>query len=95
MAAADDDGASVGTGEGCGDGDGCRTVYLFDRREKESELGDRAVQVEERSDYAAFRASVCQVRGGPEEGCAGAVWSGRVTEKPKLLTEGNKAVTRP
>lgn len=64
MAAADDGGPSVGTGEGDGGdgGDGYRTVYLFDRREKESELGDRALQVTERSDFAAFRASVCQVR---------------------------------
>lgn len=54
----------MGTGEGDGGdgGDGYRTVYLFDRREKESELGDRALQVTERSDFAAFRASVCQVR---------------------------------
>ena len=61
MAAAGGGGPSVGTGEG-GGGDGYRTVYLFDRREKESELGDRALQVTERSDFAAFRASVCQVR---------------------------------
>ncbi|EFB21806.1 hypothetical protein PANDA_015721, partial [Ailuropoda melanoleuca] len=44
------------------------TVYLFDRREEESELGDRVLQVEERSDYARFRASVCQTLGiSPEE----------------------------
>nr|XP_044998928.1 structural maintenance of chromosomes flexible hinge domain-containing protein 1 isoform X1 [Jaculus jaculus] len=43
--------------------DGCRTVYLFDRRGKESELGDRALQVPERTDLAAFRASVCQTIG--------------------------------
>ena len=78
MAAAGGGGPSVGTGED-GGGDGCRTVYLFDRREKESELGDRVLQVEERSDYARFRASVCQVRQGSEEGCAGRVWVGKVT----------------
>ncbi|XP_061025692.1 structural maintenance of chromosomes flexible hinge domain-containing protein 1 isoform X2 [Eubalaena glacialis] len=67
MAAAGGGGPSVGTGEG-GGGDGYRTVYLFDRREKESELGDRALQVTERSDFAAFRASVCQTLGiSPEE----------------------------
>lgn len=58
MAAAGGGGPSVGTGEG-GGGDGCKKVYLFDRREKESELSDRVVQVGERSDYAGFRASVC------------------------------------
>lgn len=57
----------MGTGEG-GGGDGCKKVYLFDRREKESELSDRVVQVGERSDYAGFRASVCQTLGiSPEE----------------------------
>lgn len=61
MAAAGAGGPSVGTGEGDG-GDGCKSVYLFDRREKESELGDRVVQLGERSDYAGFRASVCKVR---------------------------------
>ena len=71
-------GPSVGTGEG-GGGDGCRNVYLFDRREKESELGDRVVQVGERSDFSEFRASVCQVREWPREGCAGGVWAARVT----------------
>lgn len=78
MAAAGGGGPSVGTGED-GGGDGCRTVYLFDRRDKESELGERVLQVEERSDYARFRASVCQVREGAKEGCAGRVWVGRVT----------------
>lgn len=72
MAAAGGGGPSVGPGED-GGGDGCRTVYLFDRREEESELGDRVLQVEERSDYARFRASVCQVREGAKEGCAGRV----------------------
>lgn len=70
MAAAGDGGSggpSVGTVED-GGGDGRRTVYLFDRRKKESELGDRALQIGERSDYAGFRASVCQVRRG--ERCA-------------------------
>uniref|UniRef100_A0A2K6MV67 Structural maintenance of chromosomes flexible hinge domain-containing protein 1 n=1 Tax=Rhinopithecus bieti TaxID=61621 RepID=A0A2K6MV67_RHIBE len=70
MAAADGGGpggASVGTKED-GGGVGHRTVYLFDRREKESELGDRSLQVGERSDYAGFRASVCQTLGiSPEE----------------------------
>lgn len=81
MAAAGGGGPSVGTGEG-GGGDGCKKVYLFDRREKESELSDRVVQVGERSDYAGFRASVCQVREGAKEGCAGRVWAGRVTRDP-------------
>lgn len=83
MAAAGDGGPSVGTGEG-GRGDGWRKVYLFDRREKESELGDRVVQVGERSDYAGFRASVCQVREGAKEGCAGRVWVRRVTRNPSF-----------
>lgn len=83
MAAAGSGGPLVGTGQG-GGGDGCRTVYLYDRREKESELGDRVVQVEERSDYAGFRASVCQVREGAKEGCAGRVWVGRVKRNPSF-----------
>lgn len=94
MAAADGGGPSVETGEG-GGADGPRTVYLFDRREKESELGDRALQVEEHSDFAAFRASVCQVRDGATEGCAGGVWVGRVTRSPRCSPRGNKPVTRP
>lgn len=91
MAAAGGDGPSVGTGQ-VGGGDGCRTVYLFDRREKESELGDRVVQVEERSDYAGFRASVCQVREGGMRG-ESLGWEGE--EKPKFLPKGNKPVTWP
>lgn len=75
MAAAGDGGPSAGTGGG-GRGDGCRKVYLFDRREKESELGDRVVQVGERSDYAGFRASVCQVREGRGRDVQGALGSG-------------------
>lgn len=70
MAAAGGGGPSAGTGRG-GRGDRCRKVYLFDRREKESEQGDRVVQVGERSDYAGFRASVCQVRGGPRRDARG------------------------
>ncbi|XP_004683823.1 PREDICTED: structural maintenance of chromosomes flexible hinge domain-containing protein 1 [Condylura cristata] len=67
MAATDGGGLSTAKEEG-GGGDGCRTVYLFDRREEESELGDRPLLVEERSNYAAFRASVCQTLGiSPEE----------------------------
>ncbi|XP_003511510.2 structural maintenance of chromosomes flexible hinge domain-containing protein 1 isoform X1 [Cricetulus griseus] len=52
-----------GLSAGSGSDDGCRTVYLFDRRGKESELGDRALQVPERAGYAGFRASVCQTIG--------------------------------
>lgn len=84
MAAADGGGpggASVGTKED-GGGVGHRTVYLFDRREKESELGDRSLQVGERSDYAGFRASVCQVREGARKGCACRPGGGRVTRNP-------------
>lgn len=81
MAAAGGGGPSVGTGEG-GGGDSYRTVYLFDRREKESELGERALQVGELSDYSAFRASVCQVREGAEEGSAGRVGVGKVSGIP-------------
>ncbi|XP_071458982.1 structural maintenance of chromosomes flexible hinge domain-containing protein 1 isoform X2 [Marmota flaviventris] len=67
MAAAGASGPSVGTEED-GGGGGPRMVYLFDRREKESELGERALQVAEHTDYAAFRASVCQTLGiSPEE----------------------------
>nr|XP_020007762.1 structural maintenance of chromosomes flexible hinge domain-containing protein 1-like [Castor canadensis] len=67
MAAPGVGGPLVGAGED-GGGDGCRTVYVFDRREKESELGERALQVAERADYAGFRASVCQTIGiSPEE----------------------------
>ncbi|XP_059562520.1 structural maintenance of chromosomes flexible hinge domain-containing protein 1 isoform X3 [Myotis daubentonii] len=67
MAAAGGGGPSAGTGRG-GRGDRCRKVYLFDRRKKESEQGDRVVQVGERSDYAGFRASVRQTLGiSPEE----------------------------
>lgn len=43
--------------------DGCRTVYLFDRRGKESELGERALQVSNCAGYAGFRTSVCQTIG--------------------------------
>lgn len=70
MAAAGAGGPSVGAGDGDG-GDGCKSVYLFDRREKESELGDRVVQVGERSDYAGFRASVCKVREGSKRDARG------------------------
>ncbi|XP_036179296.1 structural maintenance of chromosomes flexible hinge domain-containing protein 1 isoform X3 [Myotis myotis] len=67
MAAAGGGGPSAGTGRG-GRGDRCRKVYLFDRRKKESEQGDRVVQVGERSDYAGFRALVRQTLGiSPEE----------------------------
>lgn len=93
MAAAGDGGPSAGTGGG-GRGDGCRKVYLFDRREKGSELGDRVLQVGERSDYAGFRASVCQVRGGEGGMCRERL--GREGDgKPKFLPAGNKPVTRP
>ncbi|XP_005082624.1 structural maintenance of chromosomes flexible hinge domain-containing protein 1 [Mesocricetus auratus] len=54
--------SAAGSGDDAGV-DGCRTVYLFDRRGKESELGDRALQVSERAGYAGFRASVCQTIG--------------------------------
>lgn len=60
--AKDPGGLSEGSGRD-GDIDGCRTVYLFDRRRKDSELGDRALQVPERAGYAEFRASVCQTIG--------------------------------
>ncbi|XP_075389278.1 structural maintenance of chromosomes flexible hinge domain-containing protein 1 [Tenrec ecaudatus] len=49
-------------------GDGCKTLYLFDRREKESEPGERALQIAESADYSGFRARVCQTLGiSPEE----------------------------
>lgn len=67
--ASDPGGLSEGSGKD-GGVDGCRTVYLFDRRGKDSELGDRALQVPERAGYAAFRASVCQVGPGALEGCS-------------------------
>jgi hypothetical protein len=67
--ASDPAGLSEGSGRD-GAVDGCRTVYLFDRRGKDSELGDRALQVSEHADYAGFRASVCQVRPGALEGCS-------------------------
>ncbi|CAH6792043.1 Smchd1 [Phodopus roborovskii] len=60
--ARDPGGLSAGSGSDAGV-DGCRTVYLFDRRGKESELGDRALQVSERAGYAGLRASVCQTIG--------------------------------
>lgn len=69
-------------------------VYLFDRREKESELGERALQVAEHTDYAAFRASVCQVPAGAMEGCAGGIGVGGGQEAP-VAHRGNKPVTRP
>jgi hypothetical protein len=81
MAAPGVGGPLVGAGED-GGGDGCRTVYVFDRREKESELGERALQVAERADYAGFRASVCQVRAGARKGCAGGAGDGRGTRNP-------------
>lgn len=67
--AKDPGGLSKGSGRD-GDIDGCRTVYLFDRRGKDSELGDRALQVPERAGYAEFRASVCQVRSWALKGCS-------------------------
>lgn len=67
--ASDPGGLSEGSGKD-GGVDGCKTVYLFDRRGKDSELGDRALQVSERAGYAGFRASVCQVRPGALEGCS-------------------------
>ena len=64
--ASDPGGLSAGSGTD-GGVDGCRTVYLFDRRGKESELGERALQVSNRAGSAEFRAAVCQVRGRAEE----------------------------
>uniref|UniRef100_UPI0020228646 structural maintenance of chromosomes flexible hinge domain-containing protein 1 n=1 Tax=Myodes glareolus TaxID=447135 RepID=UPI0020228646 len=60
--ASDPGGLSAGSGRE-GGVDGCRTVYLFDRRGKESELGERALQVSNRAGYAGFRTSVCQTIG--------------------------------
>ncbi|KAL1770661.1 structural maintenance of chromosomes flexible hinge domain-containing protein 1 isoform X1 [Sigmodon hispidus] len=57
-----DPGGLSGSGKD-GGVDDCRTVYLFDRRGKDSELGDRALQVSERASYAEFRSSVCQTIG--------------------------------
>lgn len=95
MAAAGGGGPSAGTGRG-GRGDRCRKVYLFDRRKKESEQGDRVVQVGERSDYAGFRASVRQVRGGPRRDAQGELGSGGGREeKPKFRAQGHKPVTGP
>lgn len=74
--ASDPRGLSKGSGKD-GGLDGCRTVYLFDRRGKDSELGDRALQVSERAGYAGFRASVCQVRpGGRWRDAREEVWVG-------------------
>ncbi|XP_036028961.1 structural maintenance of chromosomes flexible hinge domain-containing protein 1 [Onychomys torridus] len=61
-------GASDAGGREAGSGrdgglDGCRTVYLFDRRGKDSEHGERSLQVSERAGYAGFRASVSQTIG--------------------------------
>ncbi|XP_052606052.1 structural maintenance of chromosomes flexible hinge domain-containing protein 1 isoform X1 [Peromyscus californicus insignis] len=60
--ASDAGGLSAGSGRD-GGVDGCRTVYLFDRRGKDSELGERSLQVSERAGYAGFRASVSQTIG--------------------------------
>ncbi|KAM7316274.1 hypothetical protein ACRRTK_024954 [Alexandromys fortis] len=49
--ASDPGGLSAGS-ETDGGVDGCRTVYLFDRRGKESELGERALQVSNRAGSA-------------------------------------------
>ncbi|XP_055466093.1 structural maintenance of chromosomes flexible hinge domain-containing protein 1 [Psammomys obesus] len=62
--------------------DGCRTVYLFDRRGKECELGERSLQVSERTTYARFRASVCQTIGISSE------------EKFVITTTSRKEITR-
>lgn len=62
--------------------DGCRTVYLFDRRGKESELGERALQVSNRAGYAEFRAAVCQTIGISSE------------EKFVITTTSRKEITR-
>ncbi|XP_036273622.1 structural maintenance of chromosomes flexible hinge domain-containing protein 1 isoform X3 [Pipistrellus kuhlii] len=60
-------GPSAGAGRG-GRGDRSRKVYVFDRREKESQQGERLLQVGERLDFAGFRAAVCQRLGiSPEE----------------------------
>lgn len=71
--ASDAGGLSAGSGRD-GGVDGCRTVYLFDRRGKDSELGERSLQVSERADYAGFRASVSQVRPRAQEGCFAKRW---------------------
>ncbi|XP_034339895.1 structural maintenance of chromosomes flexible hinge domain-containing protein 1 [Arvicanthis niloticus] len=78
--ASDPGGLSEGSGKD-GGVDGCRTVYLFDRRGKDSELGDRALQVSERAGYAGFRASVCQTIGISSE------------EKFVITTTSRKEVT--
>lgn len=83
--------AAAGAGEPSGlsaaserDGavDGCRTVYLYDRRGKECELGERSLQVPERTTFAAFRASVCQVCLDAPEGCSRAAGGGRPAAWP-------------
>ncbi|XP_057614529.1 structural maintenance of chromosomes flexible hinge domain-containing protein 1 [Chionomys nivalis] len=74
-------GLSAGSGTD-GGVDGCRTVYLFDRRGKESELGERALQVSNRAGYAEFRAAVCQTIGISSE------------EKFVITTTSRKEITR-
>ncbi|XP_041524302.1 structural maintenance of chromosomes flexible hinge domain-containing protein 1 [Microtus oregoni] len=74
-------GLSAGAGTD-GGVDGCRTVYLFDRRGKESELGERALQVSNRAGYAEFRAAVCQTIGISSE------------EKFVITTTSRKEITR-
>ncbi|KAM7316296.1 structural maintenance of chromosomes flexible hinge domain-containing protein 1 isoform X1 [Alexandromys fortis] len=79
--ASDPGGLSAGS-ETDGGVDGCRTVYLFDRRGKESELGERALQVSNRAGYAEFRAAVCQTIGISSE------------EKFVITTTSRKEITR-
>ncbi|XP_005367606.1 structural maintenance of chromosomes flexible hinge domain-containing protein 1 isoform X2 [Microtus ochrogaster] len=79
--ASNPEGLSAGSGTG-GGVDGCRTVYLFDRRGKESELGERALQVSNRAGYAEFRAAVCQTIGISSE------------EKFVITTTSRKEITR-
>ncbi|CAO2616870.1 Structural maintenance of chromosomes flexible hinge domain-containing protein 1 [Lemmus lemmus] len=79
--ASDPGGLSAGSGRD-GGVDGCRTVYLFDRRGKESELGERALQVPNRAGYAGFRTCVCQTIGISSE------------EKFVITTTSRKEITR-
>lgn len=78
-----------------GGGGGLRTVYLFDRREKASELAERPLQLPGRLDYAGFRASVCQVKAPPERRGATGGREGKVRGARDAHFLALRTLTRP
>ncbi|XP_056679733.1 structural maintenance of chromosomes flexible hinge domain-containing protein 1 isoform X1 [Monodelphis domestica] len=56
-------GGGGGSGSAEGGRSGRRTVFLFDRREEQSEVGERALHLDEGADFSSFRKAVCQALG--------------------------------